>query len=312
MLSSPIMLVGAERSGTTLLRLMLDHHPLITLLPEFELVIQLMTDDGKWPELDEFYEHLETHRGFGDSDLAVDSNLDYPTLVDSFLRQRLSRSLNGVIGATVHYHFDRLLYLWPDARFIHLMRDARDVADSVVRMGWAGNHWTALDRWIEAERLWESMKQRLSADRRISVRYEDLVANPIAALTRVCEFIGVRFHKSMLEYTRTTTYDKPDPSLAFSWRRDQGEYSVRLAEARVGEMLTDRNYGLSGLRPLSISTRMVRRLRRQDRWARRGHRLRRYGYRLFLAELMARRLRLVNCLKRLKLRINDIYRSLLR
>jgi hypothetical protein len=62
----------------------------------------------------------------------------------------------------VHRHYDRLLRLWPEARFIHLVRDPRDVASSCIGMGWAGNVWTGVTRWIEAERLWDEVRGDLA------------------------------------------------------------------------------------------------------------------------------------------------------
>lgn len=48
-ISKPVFLVGAERSGTTVLRLMLDHHPQIAFNNEFEYAVDLVSDEGKWP-----------------------------------------------------------------------------------------------------------------------------------------------------------------------------------------------------------------------------------------------------------------------
>src|SRR6185369_10561789 len=94
----------------------------------------------------------------------VDRSLSYPQLIDSFLQQQRARSNKPLVGATVHRHFDRLLRIWPVARFVHLVRDGRDVARSVIEMGWAGNLWTGCDRWIDAEQLWAKFSQMLPPD----------------------------------------------------------------------------------------------------------------------------------------------------
>ena len=105
--------------------------------------------------------------------LVINKGVDYPQLIDDFLRQKRDRDGKPFVGAVVHHHFDRLLRIWPDARFIHLMRDGRDVGRSYIEMGWAGNMYTAVDGWILAEQLWSKLSQIVPEERRIDVRYED-------------------------------------------------------------------------------------------------------------------------------------------
>ncbi|MEQ9237509.1 sulfotransferase family protein [Coleofasciculus sp. E2-BRE-01] len=122
----PIFLVGAERSGTTVLRLMLDHHPQIAWCYEFEYVVDQISDNGDFPQLEAYYEWLETHRIFQSTGFEIDRSLSYPQLANSFLCQRcqrLDRTGKPLVGATVHRHFDRLLQIWPNARFIHVPYD---------------------------------------------------------------------------------------------------------------------------------------------------------------------------------------------
>lgn len=132
----PIFLVGAERSGTTLLRLMLDSHPELAFRWESEVLVEKVGDDGAFPDLAEYHEHLRMYR-FVEKP-AIDPSLDYAALVRSILEQKRVADRKPRVGAVVHAHFDRLLFIWPDAIFIHLVRDPRDVAQSVVEMGWEG------------------------------------------------------------------------------------------------------------------------------------------------------------------------------
>ena len=77
---TPIFLVGAERSGTTLLRLMLDHHPKIAFNYEFEYAVNQINLNGNWPDLPAYYDYLSTNSIFLNTHFTVDHNLDYPTL----------------------------------------------------------------------------------------------------------------------------------------------------------------------------------------------------------------------------------------
>ncbi len=104
-----MFLVGAERSGTTVLRLMLDHHPELSWVQEFEYSVDMMSPEGAPPDLTEYHQWLGIHRIFRASGFSIDPSLSYIDLVRSFLEQRLRASGKRKVGATVHRHFDRLL-----------------------------------------------------------------------------------------------------------------------------------------------------------------------------------------------------------
>jgi hypothetical protein len=239
---SPIFLVGAERSGSTMLRLMLDHHPAIAFEHEFDLVVDRVADDGALPDLGSYHEYLNSVLGMY---YAVDTSLTYRELVNDFLRQKQQSSgAKPIVGATLHHHFHRLASLWPRARYIHLLRDPRDVARSVVQKGWAGNLYQGAAVWSDAESCWSRLVSRLAPHQYIEVRYEDLVSEVEPQLARICRFIGVRYDPVMLEYQRSAKqYPKPDPSLAFHWREVLSPQEAGWVEARVGRLLETRGYG---------------------------------------------------------------------
>src|SRR5262249_54027367 len=120
MLHDPVFLVGSERSGTTLLRLMLDHHPAIAFHSEFEYAVAKMDNPAEWPCLDEYCRYLTSDRIFNGDGFLIDRSLSYPALIDSFLCQKRDAAGKPIVGATVHLDFDRLMRIWPQARFIHL------------------------------------------------------------------------------------------------------------------------------------------------------------------------------------------------
>lgn len=289
MVQRPVFLVGSMRSGTTLLRLMLDHHPRISFFFEFEFAVDLVSQTGEYPRLVDYYRFLETNRVFQLAGIRIDKSLDYPHLVDSFLRQKRDRDGKDLAGATVHHRFERIPFIWPDARFIYLVRDGRDVARSCIQMGWAGNCWTAVDRWIKAEQSWQSLSKKLPADRRIEVFYEDLIRSPEPTLARLCEFIGVDYDPAMLNYATRSTYGAPDVSLIEQWRSKLPDHQVRLAEARIGDMLVQRGYALSGLPQLRVTATRQNWLRFQDWWYCARVRIRRLGLALIVTDWLGRR-----------------------
>lgn len=305
-ITEPIFLVGAERSGTTMLRLMLCHHPKISWCNEFEYSVDCISDTQDFPNLKQYYEWLETHRIFRKTGFQIDQNLDYPQLINSFLCQKREQTDKPIVGATVHRHFDQLLKIWPNARFIHLIRDPRDVARSCIGMGWAGNVWAGIERWLEAEQLWEKLDRQIPDDRKIEVQYEALIEKPTEILSLLSNFIGVGFDPAMLSYPETTTFSYPDPKLIYQWRRKMSDYEIQLVESQIGKLLTKRGYEHSGLPTLNITPGIRQQLKLQDWWVRWQFRLNRYGWRLWIADYLARHLGMKSWEKRLRLEIGAI------
>ena len=290
MIETPMFLVGAERSGTTLLRLMLDHHPEIACWAEFEFAVDRISDGGDWPDLDEYVQWLELDRVLEEGRFAVRRTDNYRQMVNDFLLQKRERDGKTVVGATLHRHFNRALRIWPDARFIHLVRDPRDVARSSIQMGWAGNTAAAMDRWLTAEFLWDRLRAELPADRWVELRFEELIRQPEATLDRVCRLLGLRFDNAMFDYVQTTSYGLPDPKLTEQWRRKLSQFEIRLCESRLGSRLQRAGYEASGLPPLRVGGALRLWLRVQNQWSKRRFRVRRFGWRLVIADWLCRRL----------------------
>ncbi len=309
---SPVFLVGSERSGTTLLRLMLDHHSEVAFQSEFEFSVELVSDSGVFPEIGTYRTWLSLDRVFIDSGFRIDPSLDFPELVDSFLVQKRDQSRKPNVGATVHRHFDRLLDVWPDARFIHLLRDPRDVARSTIPMGFAGNLWAGAARWVEAETTWSVLREKLSEDRWIELHYEDLIREPEARLGELCLFLGVSYDPGMLEYSESSSYGPPDPSVAERWRGTLTERDLGLIEGRVGSLLEERGYQPSGAPAIEVTPGLVRKLQWEDRIGKLRFRIKRYGPALFLAELVARRAGIKPLHTFVMMRMHDITRQHLR
>ncbi|MGB3237866.1 MAG: sulfotransferase [Geitlerinemataceae cyanobacterium] len=309
--SQPCFICASGRSGSTHLRLMLDCHPQIACAEEIDFITHLVSDTGEFPDLDRYYQWLETNRIFKSRHHSIDRTLNYPELVHSFLEQKRDRK--PLLCAVSHFNFDRLLRLYPQAKFIHMVRDGRDVAYSCVKeKGWSGNPWLATERWMEAERLWDEVSQQIPAERKLEITYEDLVCQPVQTLDRICEFLGISYHRAMMSYPQTSTYELPDPKYVGLWQRKFDKRQVQLAETRIAEMLIDRGYKLSGLPRLEIDAKLALLLKIQHKLSRLLIRIRRYGLFLFILDWISRRLPLPNLEKRVKFRINQIEVSLLK
>jgi len=289
----PIFLIGAQRSGSSLLRNMLNSHPKICFPRHrgVDLAMPFVGDDGSIPRaLGPYLHELESNGAFLAEGQAVDATLALPDLVRSFLRQSLERTAKPFAMGTVHRNFDRLPYLWPEAKFVYLLRDGRDVTRSGAVLGWGNDFWTAAEAWLLAEERWDRMRERLAADRYVEVRYEDLVSEPVPELERICALIGTPYDAAIFDYVDTSNFGKPDPSLAGQWRRKLSDDEIRLTEARMGDRLEARSYELSGLPRLHVSAAMAKSLERRSRWVRRWNEIRRIGAVDFTLEVATRRL----------------------
>ena len=286
--AEPVFLVGAERSGTTLLRLMLDHHPDIAFHPEFEFSLDLLGPNGEIPPHSERVRLLEMDRIFRLAQLNLHEGMDWPEQILDFLEQFRTRSGKPRVGATVHRRFTLLAQLLPGAKFIHLIRDPRDVAPSAVKMGWAGNAWAGAGRWVEAEEQWAHLAASLDPSAFLEIRYEDLIREPERELERCCTLFGLPFDPAMLRYPEDSSYPPPDPTAVERWRVSPARQNS-LVEARVGALLSERGYEASGAGPTPPNALSRFFLVCGDRLGRFRFRVRHYGLSLVIGHALARR-----------------------
>jgi hypothetical protein len=306
---APVFLVGSERSGTTFMRLMLDHHPEIAFEKEFDFAVTQVSDTGVLPPLRSYLEWITTVRG---ADYVVDHSLDYRGLVNDFLRQKRAASGGKPhVGATVHRNFDRLRFLWPEARYIHLVRDPRDVSRSVVQKGWAGNIYQGSEFWLAAENCWDSLVPHLKSSQAIEVRYEDLVLRTEAVLTGICRFMGVEYSEQMLEYrSDAPQYPPPDPGLVAQWKTKLSPGDVAKVEVRTAGLMESRGYVRSGHPLPRIGPLRHQLLVEAARLRRLRTRIDTFGPRLVALDVCGRRLGMNGLAVRAQREINTLEQSL--
>jgi len=293
---------GALRSGTTLLRLMLNHHPRLTNPGEMDFLFECPLDEDGQPDVEAYRNYLRVNRIFLATSLLIDDALDYRGLARSFVDG--VRSPGRLLTINIHHHFDRISEIFPDARYVHLLRDPRDVARSSVGMGWAGNVYRGIDHWIGSERSFEKLKSQVNADQVYEFKNEDLIADVERTLTALCGFFGVPYDTKMLSYAEHSSYSAPDMSLVNQWKRLQTQYEVGLVEGRVGAMLEARGYAPSGY-PVVIPKGLERaKLDAQNRFGRLRTQVRRYGLLLIGLEIISRRLRIAGLKDAVQRRMN--------
>ena len=278
---------GATRSGTTLLRLMLDAHPNLAIPSETHFVPAMISRSIEGPVgADELAAIATTHPRWGDFGLEADEYaarvralepLTAAEAVRAFYRlyaegqgkARWGDKTPGYIRKT--QPIQRVL---PEARFIHMIRDGRDVALSVMPLNFGPSTVTgAAELWVK--RVTTGRKQRRSANHYTEVTYEDLIAETEPTLRRVGDFLDLPFDSAMLDYheragerlaekardlekeggrtqpaeARVSSHalasEAPRTDRIGRWRREMSEEDVAEYERVAGDLLAELGYELA-------------------------------------------------------------------
>jgi hypothetical protein len=266
---APFFLLGAARSGTTLLRLMLNHHPRLAVPPESHFLLPVLAEipigRALTPrEVERAADLIVQHprfrtwhvpEGLLRSELARLGAVGLAELVDRVYRLEISRTDKPRWGdKTPAYSplWSRLAELFPGALFLHLIRDGRDVSASLARVGWHGR--TEYERaryWASRVEMAHDCLRRLGPERCLLVRYEDLVRGPEDTLRAICRFLGEGFDPEMLRFhtdagdhvsdfdgpVHTKLVRPPRASDAERWRTEGPRLRILLFEAVAGAAL---------------------------------------------------------------------------
>ena len=196
-----VFLVGCARSGTTWLQLLLSRHPGVATSQETHLFSRYISrlDQGWQFEHDPRYDR---RRNTGLA--AVLSADDFDALCRDFAARVLNRVLAGKPGAHVvlektptHVRHAALIRrLFPDAHFLHMIRDPRSVVSSLRAAGksW-GRHWAPTSPAAGAY-MWRSdvntgIAIRETTDRYRELRYESLAADAVSELRGILDWLGL-------------------------------------------------------------------------------------------------------------------------
>ncbi len=286
--------VGATRSGTTLLRLMLDAHPDIAIPSETHFIPDLIKAREKHgASRERMLEMLTSHRRWGDfhieaselSDrwgvLEARGALDGPAAVREFFaiygeKQGGPPRWGDKTPGYVKRMREIQEYL-PEARFIHLIRDGRDVALSILKQSFGPETIeAAAERW--RGRVLRGRAQQPYLGYYMEVKFEDLVLDTEGQLRRICEFIELDFDPAMLGYHETAqerlkekarelprgkgrdpqsaerrlkshekTFEPPNPSLVGGYRTKMDPADQAAYEALAGDLLIELGYEANSL-----------------------------------------------------------------
>jgi hypothetical protein len=270
---SAVIVLGVSRSGTTLLKSMLDAHSQLAIPTESYFIPQLWDRHGERPDRDAILAdlgRLERIRQWGIDVEALARHLpaepSFAQVIDgvySAYAESQGKARYGDKTPLHMQHLDLLARVFPNARYVHIVRDGRDAALSFLAMTRRPRFNVSRPRAIgDFASAW---RREILAARRfgrehpyLELRYEDLVTDPEARLRDVCAFLGLAYEPTMLEYHHAPDLDitvdhvllaQPPAGTARKWREQMAERDVELFEAIAGDVLSELGYERAHPRP---------------------------------------------------------------
>ncbi len=272
MSAPPLFVLGVRRSGTTLLRVILDRSQELAVPDESYFVPQLADRHSGTVDVDDFVDDLRrlpTLRDWGVPTEEVRARLrpGMPlgaavAAVYETYAARCGKARWGDKTPMYMAHLPLLERLFPQARYVHLIRDGRDACLSFLAMprgivteGW-GHPRTAAGfacQWRTEVEAAGALGRRVGG-RYLEVRYEDLVSGPAPVVERICAFAGLAFEPGMLDYAGAVDVSAkphqqrlrqvPTPGVRH-WRDQMPAPDVAAFEAVAGDVLGGLGYEMA-------------------------------------------------------------------
>jgi hypothetical protein len=223
--SGPVFVVGMPRSGTKLLRGLLNAHSKIGIpLNETEFLPYL---DRHWPQFgdlsrrdrfESFYKWITATFYFQNRlkehgekielstwYLMCKDDFSLPNVFEQLIRHDANVDEGGVWGDKSPSYLGYLPVikrLYPDAKIIHIIRDVRDYVLSMEK-AFGKDRKRAAQRWVDT--IYKAKNDMDSFQRDVlEVQYEDLLQDPSNVLREVCGFIGLSYEESMIHLEKST------------------------------------------------------------------------------------------------------------
>lgn len=289
--SNPVFVIGAPRSGTTLLRYVLCAHPHIYIPPESNFITSFLALPPQRPlrraqAIRLMQDVLAYKVFFRDWQAAMP---DPAAFVDRLPDMRPATLLRVLYQAYARQHGARrwgdkspiyadhvaeIATLFPQAQFVHIIRDGRDVALSMLK-AYRGARFFYVDlcyaalSWRRRVRRARTAGNALGPARYFELQYRELTAVPQATVPQLCAFLGEPFAPEMLtphqvaarQYHSTGIHAATQRPLSTRsvdrWRTQMSPSEQRLFQALAGDLLAELGYDEPvGHRRLTVGERL--------------------------------------------------------
>lgn len=264
-LEKPLIILGNPRSGTSLLRLMLTSHSKIVVPPECGFIHwwhnkykdwnYLNSSDGKI--INQFLKDLMTSKKIETWGLNVDlvkkmimtilpnsySDLCLCVLKAYSLKNSNSCIYLGDKNNYYIYHIEFLKSLYPNAKFLCIVRDVRDVVCSYDEVNKLNNDLeykpNLKNNEIDITNSWYKVNKEMLANTKklpnwYLVKYEDILTNTKYTLQNICDFLDLEYDKSMLSYYKLSR----EPEKMMAWKMKTKEKPDKTRIGRYKEELS--------------------------------------------------------------------------
>jgi len=280
----PIFVFGCERSGTTLLASLLGSAPQYLSTPEGQFkkfLIKEGTDN-------QICRKIITSLRFQLWNIPVTEGELIKVAQEegiAGIMQMILTSYQNVHGEKddalywvdhdprTHLYTKGLLRLFPDARFIHIVRDGRAVAASIKPLDWGPNTtYYAAAFWEKFTRAALEKEGELPRGRVVRIRFEELLSDPRSTLESMCQGLSIPFSEQMLEgggvvVPSTSKRQHAEvgggvnKSRSQSWKRELSKRQVNVFEGVAGQLLKELGYriesdGLPGKAPNKLEVKL--------------------------------------------------------
>lgn len=275
-----VFLVGSPRSGTTMLKRMINAHPWVAItrethwIPRFYEKKKGVTEEGLVTE--KLVEYLFEHRRFDQMKIKRSALLKlvkeqpeatYASLVSQIFDNYGRRKKKPLVGDKTPTYVRKLPVLhklWPEARIVHLIRDGRDVWLSMKNWRMAHkaagkfNSWK-IDPLVTTAFWWKALVAMgrsdgnvLGKDLYYDLKYEDLIAHPDVECKKLAGFLGLPHVEAMERYYegRTQLGEQLSTNAAWlpptpgrrDWRTQMESHDIEKFEAATGNLLDELGY----------------------------------------------------------------------
>ena len=312
----PVFVGGCPRSGTTLLRTMLNSHPGLAIPHETRILVGGYRRRAQWGDLADpenrqlvarwVVERKESRyrQLTEDADALFDRMATAPPTLGSVLSagfrlyaERHGKERWGDKRPSLVLNLDAVFAMFPDAQYVNVVRDPRAVVASIRKVG-RRHGWGAhgipggTDTWERSARAADAWRRRLPVDQFLEIQYEHLVTDTATVLARLVDFLDLdpagldlmlRHHETADIRSRTlhANVSKPVTTERLrSWERALRPREVAFVESVVGDRM--RRYGYE---PVGSGAQVPPRLRQRYRQRRKEMRVesaRRRGRELWL------------------------------
>lgn len=279
MMKPPFFIIGCERSGTTLLRWMLNTHPDLAVPNEAERFSYMLEETNLWRVQWNRQQALAMLKKFIDHEKIQNWNIQFNPDVEEFLPIKNSYRFSDVIACvyqyfafktkkkrwgdkTPHNTFELvpIIKSFPGVQIIHIVRDGRDVFLS-CKARWGKEDPRRNDIGHGAKKwqgwVWSAymVGEYLPSSQYLCIKYEDLVSDPVMTLGKVCQYLGITYSADMLHYYENknnfgpdplvhtrSLYQPPDPSHSYKWKTKMKEPEVMQFDRIAGNVLYKYGY----------------------------------------------------------------------